>query len=146
MVVTKLEKYNSHLYLLIGRFPFICHNRIRGPVKYHVGRNEVSWMQPRFYNCRTNCLTTNIRGPLVAVKCRQSVTLLECRLKSLYIWVFYTMYCTLILADNVQVTIVSWLCRHCLLRETTWTMRFSNFIQFSKLVLINVFQILIPIF
>ena len=119
MVATKLKKYYSHLYLLIGRFPFICHNRIRGPVKYHVGKNEVSWMQPRFYNCRTNCLTNNIRGPLVAVKCRQSVTLLECRLKSLYIWVFYTMYCTLILADNVQVTIVSRLCRHCLLRETT---------------------------
>ena len=92
---------------------------IIGPVKYHVGKSEVSWMQPRFYNCRTNCLTNNIRGPLVAVKCRQSVTLLECRLKSLYIWVFYTMYCTLILADNVQVTIVSRLCRHCLLRETT---------------------------
>ena len=119
MVATKPEKHYSHLYLLIGRFPFICHNRIRGPVKYHVGKNEVSWMQPRFYNCRTNCLTNNIRGPLVAVKCRQSVTLLECRLKSLYIWVFYTMYCTLILADNVQVTIVSRLCRHCLLRETT---------------------------
>ena len=118
MVATKLEKHYSDLYLLIGRFPFICHNQIRGPVKYHVGKNEVSWMQPRFYNCRTNFLTNNIRGPLVAVKW-QSVTLLECRLKSLYIWVLYTMYCTLILADNEQVTLVSRLRRHCLLRETT---------------------------
>ena len=30
--------------------------------------------------------------------------------------------------------------------KSTWTMRFSNFIQFSKLVLINAFQIPIPIF
>ena len=30
--------------------------------------------------------------------------------------------------------------------KSTWTMRFSNFIQFSKLVLINAVQIPMPIF